>query len=80
MGVITQTHQSSVCLTNSTKFPARVRTLIESPSEVRKPLGFNALFGHPLIELGPGEQRNFTFDKRHVPVTAKSFARKDSSS
>lgn len=71
--------QTSVRLTNSTKFPARVRTLIESSSDARKPLGFNALFARPLIELRPGEQKDFTFDTRHVAVAAKSLTMKESS-
>ena len=69
--VLSQTgDRVTVRLTNPTKFPARVRALIESSSDARKPLGFNALFGRPLIELAAGEQKNFTFDMRQgiVPV------------
>jgi len=54
----------TVRLTNAMKFPARVRALIESSSDARKPLGFNALFGRPLIELAAGEQKDLTFDSR----------------
>lgn len=55
----------TVRLTNPTKFPARVRALVESSRAAREPLGVNALFGCPLIELAADGVRDFTFDTRH---------------
>jgi hypothetical protein len=54
----------TVRLTNPTKFPARVRTWVESSGNAHKPLGHNALFGRPSIELAAGEAKNVTFDAR----------------
>ena len=54
----------TVRLTNPTKFTARVRTLIEPSSRAHQPLGVNALFGRPLIELAPGEVKDVSFDSR----------------
>lgn len=51
-----------VLLSNPTKFPARVRTLVESSVAAREPLGFNRLLNQPLIELAPGEQKTVVFD------------------
>jgi hypothetical protein len=61
----------TVRLTNSTKFPAHVRALIESSDDASKPLGFNALYGRPLIDLAAGEQKNVTFDARQGLVAAR---------
>jgi hypothetical protein len=54
----------TVRLTNPTKFPARVRTWVESSGDAHKPLGHNALYGRPLIELAAGEAKDVTFDAR----------------
>ena len=48
-----------------------VRALIESSDDASKPLGFNALYGRPLIDLAAGEQKNVTFDARQGLVAAR---------
>ena len=70
--------RATVRLTNPTKFPARIRTLIESSRAAREPLGANALFGCPLIEIPAGGVRDLTFDTRYK-VATDSLIRSESS-
>lgn len=55
-------NEVTVLLSNPTKFPARVRTLVESMAAAREPLGFNSLLNQPVIEMEPGEQKSVVFD------------------
>jgi hypothetical protein len=55
-------NEVTVLLSNPTKFPARVRTLVESMAAAREPLGFNSLLNQPVIEMAPGEQKSVVFD------------------
>ena len=41
-------------LTNPTAFPARVKLLVESSADARRPLGENYLADAPVLELSPG--------------------------
>ena len=47
--------QIEVSVTNPTRFPAAVRTLVENSVATQKPLGQNGLWSCPLLEIGPGE-------------------------
>ena len=56
----------TVRLENRTKFPARVRTLVEASDEARNPLGFTAMINCPVIELAAGEGKEVVFDVKGV--------------
>jgi hypothetical protein len=60
--VIHSGNRTRVRLTNRTVFSARMRTLSESSTKARKPLGFNYSVSCPVIELAPGESREIDFD------------------
>ena len=49
-----------VTVGNPTPYEARVRVLCESSSEAKKPLGFHALRGKPVLVLKPGESKRVT--------------------
>jgi hypothetical protein len=55
-------NEITVRVENRTKFPARVRALVELSTEARRPLGFTAVMNCPIIELAAGEIKEVNFD------------------
>jgi hypothetical protein len=49
--------------TNPTKVSAKVKIFTESPEMILKPLGENALWNCPVINLEPEESKQITFNK-----------------
>jgi hypothetical protein len=69
---------ATVRLTNRTPFPARIRAMVESSTDVHRPLNSAAIADCPVIELAAAETREIVFDARHrlsAAAGSHSFSR-----
>jgi hypothetical protein len=51
-------------LTNTTAWPASVKVFGEAAEHAARPLGYTAFLAWPRVELGPGESKTVTIDRR----------------
>jgi hypothetical protein len=53
-------HLTGIRVCNPTRFPARVKLLVEDAGTAARPLGQNYLWGCRVLELTPGEEKLWT--------------------